>query len=51
MSNKPKPQPRPSNAPPREQWPKPKPISQWSPDEYLEALEEERNDQRNNTNS
>ena len=45
-----KPQPRPSNTPPREQWPKPKPIRQWTTDEYLAVLEEEQNDRRNNTN-
>jgi hypothetical protein len=50
MSTSPKPQPRPSNAPPREQWPKPKPRDQWSPDEYLQALEEDQDEKRNNTN-
>ena len=46
-----KPQPRPSNAPPREQWPRPKPIRQWTAEEYLQALQEDQDDRRNNTNS
>ena len=50
MSDKPNPQPRPANVPPREKWPRPKPVSQWSPDEYLAVLEEDQNDRRNNTN-
>ena len=44
------PPPKPNNTPPREKWPRPKPVSQWSPDEYLQALEEDQDDRRNNTN-
>ena len=47
MSDKPNPQPRPSNAPPREHWPRPKPIRQWTAEEYLQALQEDQNDRRN----
>ena len=43
------PPPKPSNAPPREQWPKPKPIRQWTTEEYLQALQEDQDDRRNNT--
>jgi hypothetical protein len=41
------PPPKPANVPPPDKWPKPKPVSQWSPDEYLQALEEDQNERRN----
>ena len=50
MSDKPNPPPKPANVPPREQWPRPKPVSQWSPEEYLQSLQEDQDDRRNNTN-
>lgn len=37
-----------ANVPPRDKWPKPKPAKDWTPDEYLEGLEEDQDDRRNN---
>ena len=44
----PQPQSNPANTPPRDQWPNPVPYTEWTPDEYLEALEENQDDRRRN---
>jgi hypothetical protein len=39
---------KPNNTPPPGQRPKPKPCTEWTPDEFLETLEEDQDDRRNN---
>jgi hypothetical protein len=39
---------RPSNTPPREQWPKPKDHRTWTPEERLKSQEEDRDDRKRN---
>lgn len=41
-------EPKRSNAPEPGEEPKPKHISEWTPEEYLEDLEEDQDDRRNN---
>jgi hypothetical protein len=38
---------KPSNAPRPDERPKPKHVSKWSPEEFLETLEEDQDERRN----
>jgi hypothetical protein len=38
---------KPANVPPPDKRPRPKPVTEWTPEEFLETLEEDQDDRRN----